>query len=201
MKKNTGEYALNGTVDVYVELPGNYYENEDKNYAVCYVLDGNKLGKDSDAFGIHQMYSVYGETMPEIIFVGITHPSDSYRSGVFAPPMDTTFFLCDQARGDVDTKLNGVGDYYFQWMADFLKPYIDERYRTKKEAEYTGIVGHSSGASGAMIGAMMESDTFSRVGAFSPATWMWENWFFGQYQIVDIVITILRQMGQRVIIQ
>jgi len=125
------------------------------------------------------MYEKYPETMPEIIYVGVNHPEGSYRSAVYGAPFDTSFFLVDQNRAILDQKLKGTGDYFFNWVADELKPFIDENYRTMTDAASTGIVGYSSGASGAMIAGMLRGDVFSRVGAFSPATWLWDDWFYG----------------------
>ncbi len=177
--KSTGESVFDAPVTVTVALPIGYDEELDARYAVCYVLDGASYVGESDSAGLNAMYAQYPETMPKIIYIGVNHPEGTYRSGVLGAPFDTYFFLVDQNRAILDQRLKGQGDYFFNWIADTLKPYIDEHYRTLTDAENTGIVGYSSGASGAMIAAILRSDMFSRVGAFSPATWLWDDWFYG----------------------
>jgi S-formylglutathione hydrolase FrmB len=114
-----------------------------------------------------------------VIYVGVTIPTNGYRSTVLAPPMKTSFFLENQRRGDVDTKLNGIGDYYYGWIANDLKRHIDATYRTDSSSKNTAILGFSSSGSGAFVAAMLYPQTFSSVGTLYPAFWLWENWFHG----------------------
>lgn len=176
--KTTGELAINGNATVFVELPADYYYSNES-YPVCYVFDGKRISKEEDALGLHKLYGEKGKKLPGVIYVGIDTPENAYRSAILGAPMNTTFFLVDQARGDVDTKLQGKGDYYTSWVANTLKPYIDTLYRTKTDAADTGVIGWSSGGSAALIAAIINHQTFNRVAAFSPATWMWEDWFYG----------------------
>lgn len=177
--KTTDEAAFDATVQISVALPADYYENEER-YAVCYVLDGSRyVTTETDAGGLFHMYEIAPQSMPDIIYVGVNHPEGSYRSAVYGAPFDTSFFVCDHNRAILDQKLMGTGDYFFGWMADTLKPYIDSHYRTLTDASNTGIVGYSSGGSGAMIAAILRGDVFGKVGAFSPATWLWSNWMYG----------------------
>lgn len=178
VEKSTGEYAFDTTVQVNVALPADYNGNEDR-YAVCYVLDGpNYISSSTDGIGLFASYASRSD-MPDIIYVGVNYPEGSYRSAVYGAPFDTNFFLCDHNRAILDQRLQGMGDYYFGWIANTLKPYIDANYRTLADADHTGIIGYSSGGSGAMFAAMMYSDVFTKVGAFSPATWLWSNWTYG----------------------
>ena len=174
VQNSLGEYVLDGDVTITVSLPASYADS-DKEYAVCYMLDGTVMTKNF----VHKIYSLDSEEYPEIIYVGVDVPKDSYRSAVLAPPMTTTFFMESQDRGDVDTQLHGIGDYFYGWIATEVKDYIDSNYRTIETADSTGIIGFSSGASGALTAAMLYPDTFTRVGCLSPAFWMWENWYYG----------------------
>ena len=114
-----------------------------------------------------------------MIYVGVTIPTNGYRSAVLAPPMKTSFFLENQRRGDVDTKLNGIWGYYYGWIANDLKRHIDATYRIDSSSKNTAILGFSSSGSGAFVAAMLYPQTFSRVGTLYPAFWLWENWFHG----------------------
>lgn len=180
VQKSTGDYVYDTEINITVLLPSDYNENADESYATCYVLDGtSRIGKESDDVGLNALYENYAEDMPKIIYVGIDPPgSGAVRTAAYGAPYETTIFLTDINRAE-RFYLDGSGDYFFEWIADTVKPYIDGHYRTKADAADTGIMGFSSGGNAAMIAAMLESDTFTRVGAFSPATWIWSDWFYG----------------------
>lgn len=178
--KSTGEYAFDTEIKITVELPIGYYKNTDKSYPVCYVLDGTEeLSQENDAVGFHNLYDTVGNQLPEVIFVGIDPPGEGeIRTAAYGAPFTTTMFLKDLSRAEIFA-LEGSGDYFTSWIADTLKPYIDENYRTLPESKNTAIIGFSSGGTCAILAGMLESDTFTKVGAFSPSTWLWSNWFYG----------------------
>lgn len=176
--KSTGTPALDCTATIYVELPDSYDLEAGRSYPVCYALDGELISRENDSVGLHALYASQ-TNMPEVIYVGISLPlTGATRTSALGAPIHSTFFLVDQTRGDI-FHLEGKGDYLFAWVANELKPYIDGIYRTKKTASDTGIMGWSSGGSGAIFAAMLEYETFTRVGSFSPATWVWDTWFYG----------------------
>ena len=175
-----GNYVYDAEVAITVELPADYYENTDKMYPVCYVLDGSEeLAQENDVVGFHNLYDTRGDEFPEVIYVGIDPPGPgAVRTAAYGAPFGTTMFMKDLERAEMFV-LDGSGDYFISWIADTLKPYIDENYRTLSGVEDTAIFGFSSGGTCAIIAGLLRPDTFSRVGAFSPSTWLWSNWFYG----------------------
>ncbi|HEX6041749.1 alpha/beta hydrolase, partial [Longimicrobium sp.] len=69
----------------------------------------------------------------------------------------------------------GEGNLYARWLVNRLKPDIDRRYRTRPQAEHTGIGGSSMGGLISLYTGIYRPDVFGRVMAMSPAVWMAET--------------------------
>lgn len=177
--RRNGKALYNSDITITVALPPNYNLGK-KNYPVCYVLDGSKaLSKEDDSSGIQKLYSQQLCSAPEVIYVGIDAPDkEAVRTSAYGAPYNTTLFLSNTARSE-RFYLEGAGDYFLDWIANVVKPETDRRYRTLAEADYCGIIGFSSGGTLALLGGILRPDIFTRVGAFSPSTWAWSNWFYG----------------------
>jgi predicted alpha/beta superfamily hydrolase len=67
----------------------------------------------------------------------------------------------------------GEGAAYVDWLADVLKPFIDQTYPT--DPGRTWIAGSSMGGLISLYAACRRPETFSRIGAFSPAVWFAES--------------------------
>ena len=63
---------------------------------------------------------------------------------------------------------------YGQFLIEELKPYIDQKYRTKREAEFTGLGGSSMGGLLTLALGLWFSNFFRRLMVMSPAIW-WDN--------------------------
>jgi alpha-amylase len=66
----------------------------------------------------------------------------------------------------------GEGDAYVDFLAQTLKPYIDQHYRTLPDRLHTGVAGSSMGGLISLYAALKYPDVFGRVGVFSPAFWV-----------------------------
>ncbi|HET8963153.1 MAG TPA: alpha/beta hydrolase-fold protein [Chitinophagales bacterium] len=77
-----------------------------------------------------------------------------------------------------DYGVDGIGEYYIDFIVETLKPFVDTNYRTKPEREFTGIMGSSMGALISMYGGVEHRETFSRIGAFSPSYWISDSCYF-----------------------
>jgi len=66
----------------------------------------------------------------------------------------------------------GQGDAYVDFLAQTLKPYIDQHYRTLPDRLHTGVAGSSMGGLISLYAALKYPDVFGRVGVFSPAFWV-----------------------------
>jgi predicted alpha/beta superfamily hydrolase len=69
----------------------------------------------------------------------------------------------------------GEGAAYLDFLVNTLKPEIDRRYRTARDAQHTGIGGSSMGGLIALYAGLARPDVFGRVLAMSTAVWFAEG--------------------------
>ncbi|HEY1583476.1 MAG TPA: alpha/beta hydrolase-fold protein, partial [Chthoniobacterales bacterium] len=71
---------------------------------------------------------------------------------------------------------------YGAFLRDELKPFIDRTYRTRPEAEFTGLAGSSLGGLATLALGLWFPEVFLRVAVMSPSIW-WDNCAI--YRLVD----------------
>ena len=76
----------------------------------------------------------------------------------------------------------GLASRYGRFLVEELKPFIDKRYRTRREGEYTGLGGSSLGGLGTVTLALGFPGTFTRLAVMSPSIW-WDDCIL--YKLVD----------------
>jgi predicted alpha/beta superfamily hydrolase len=157
--------------DIIVWLPPDYANNPERRYPVLYMHDGQNLMDATTAFsgewGVDetaQQLVGSGEVEP-VIIVGIYNTSD--RGPEYTQVPDARYPEVDGANG-------GRADLYGQFLINELKPLIDGKYRTKPEAQYTGLAGSSLGGLVSMYLGMKNPGTFNRLGVISPSVF-WGN--------------------------
>jgi predicted alpha/beta superfamily hydrolase len=111
---------------------------------------------------VAQQLVLAGQVEP-LIIVGV-YNSGSERSLDYTPVSDPT----------EPNYPGGNADKYGRFLVEELKPLIDGKYRTKPEAQYTGMAGSSLGGLVTMYLGMTKADTFTRLGVISPSVW-WAN--------------------------
>ena len=157
---------LNRTRRIWVYLPPDYATSEDKRYPVLYMQDGQNLFDKATSYQGQEwkvdesLNRLFEEGQEGVIVVGIDH-GEEHRNDEYAP----------WVREEEGGKSGGEGGKYVQFLAETLKPYIDEHFRTKPEREYTGIAGSSLGGIISLYGALVYPQTFGLVGVISPAIW------------------------------
>jgi predicted alpha/beta superfamily hydrolase len=67
---------------------------------------------------------------------------------------------------------------------DELKPYIDRKYRTKPEREFTGLGGSSLGGLLTLAIGILYPHAFSRLMVMSPSIW-WDD--FAIFRLIDSI--------------
>lgn len=116
---------LGETREVKIQLPRGYDANEDKNYPVILVLDGDYL---FEAVAGNVDYYSYWEDMPESIVVGInqveSRSSDIMYSEQNSLPIES-------------------GAAFFEFIGMELLPFLDSTYRT---VDFRVIIGHGETA-------------------------------------------------------
>jgi predicted alpha/beta superfamily hydrolase len=72
---------------------------------------------------------------------------------------------------DNDQFGKGEGREYLDFLVSILKPFIDGKYRTKKETAHTYIAGSSMGGLISFYAMLEYPKVFGAAGIFSPAFW------------------------------
>ncbi|OBW96174.1 alpha/beta hydrolase [Gallibacterium anatis] len=159
---------------VRVLLPKNYHKNQWKHYPVLYMHDGQNV------FYSKESYSGYSwkviptlkkhREFPQLIVVGIDNAGER-RLDEYGP------WRTDVGNSEEARNAGGMGMEYGKWVVKTVKPFIDQSYRTKPEAQYTLLAGSSMGG---IITAYMGAaypDVFGHLGVFSLASWFSESDF------------------------
>ncbi len=152
-----GSRNLDRNVKVYVKLPNGYHESNDE-YPVLYVHDGNVLFNDFEEVCLSwgMMDDFVKREQKKIIIVGIA--SGETRNDELIP--------FEIKRKDKEPT-GGKTDDYMRYVIEELKPFIDITYRTKIDAESTGILGISVGGAATLYAAAKYQEHFSRFATMS----------------------------------
>lgn len=140
-----------------VYLPPSY-GNGDSAYPVVYVQDNNSLVKH--CMNLLEHYFVMNR-LSEFISVGI-EPRN--RNDEYTPWPEPSLTSRYPAFG-------GKGGEYAAFMAERVKPYIDQRYRTRPDTVNTGIMGASFGGLISIYSAYVYPEVFGRIASLSASLW------------------------------
>lgn len=158
---------LNRNRKIWIYLPPDY-ETSTKTYPVIYMQDGQNLFDNTTSFSgewqvDETMNALFAAGDYGAIIIGIDN-GGSERINEYTPWNNTQYG-------------GGEGDQYIQFITETLKPYVDTNYRTKPSAEYNALIGSSLGALISNYGGVKYSETFSKIGSFSPAYWIVSSQF------------------------
>ncbi|MFD1953595.1 alpha/beta hydrolase [Paenibacillus thailandensis] len=140
-----------------VYLPPSY-SSGDRHYPVAYVQDGG--GLIDDCANYLELLFREGK-LPELILVGVAtqNRNDEYT------PWPAPALLA--GRPD----FGGAARSYLNELADTVKPYIDQHYRTQPASGHTGVIGASLGGMVSMLAGYWRPDVFGRIGMLSASLW------------------------------
>jgi len=145
-------------------LPHDYHET-DKRYPVLYLQDGQNLFDDYAPFGswgVDKKLALMKEQgFGDIIVVAIDH-AEKDRITEFTPSYRTQLGA-------------GSGKKYLRVLADRLKPYVDEHFRTLPGRENTGIGGSSMGGLISIYAGLIYPEVYGKLMIFSPSLWVSPN--------------------------
>ena len=137
---------------VQVWLPPDYDANDADRYAVLYMHDGQNLFESQKAFigvdwGMDEtMAALCGraDMLPTIV-VGIWNTPLRLRE--YLPQRPFCDYQSQLSRSRVLKRYGGVpiSDHYLRFVVNELKPFVDRRYRTRPEREFTFMIGSSMG--------------------------------------------------------
>jgi len=164
--------VLRGAVDrdLYAYLPPSYAPGT-RRYPVLYMQDGlNLFDEDTSYAGewrVDETMEALATEGIEAIVVGVPHGPD--RAGEYVPAQH--------------------GPEYIAFLADDVKPLVDDTLHPLSGRSGTGLAGSSLGGIISLYGFVERNDVFSFAGVMSPAFW-WDESLF------DLVAAAPRRDGR-----
>ncbi len=142
---------LRYTRDVVVWLPPSYAAQPDRRYPVLYAHDGQNLFDHTNLSGSEWRMDEIADSLmrrdeiEEFIIVGIANTKDRWIEYSGTPE----------------------GRRYLAFIAEELKPFIDQTYRTRPDRENTAIIGSSMGGLISLYMLWHYPDVFSKAACLS----------------------------------
>ena len=172
-------------VDVW--LPPNYDEGNAGGYNVLYMQDGQNLFESQKSFigvdwGMDQTMATLcqeKEIRPTIV-VGIWNTPQRLRE--YLPQRPFCEHQSQQSRSRVIKRYGGVpiSDRFLRFLVYELKPFVDRRYCTRPEREFTFLMGSSMGGLISLYAICEYPQIFGGAGCLS-THWPIPHRSFGKY--------------------
>jgi predicted alpha/beta superfamily hydrolase len=161
--------------DVLVYLPRGYRRHRRTRYPVLYLHDGQNVFDAATSFagvewGVDETAQrlVRKNLIEPLIIVAVDNTGD-HRINEYTPTRGII-----QQSGSRKKRSRGLGRQYGRFLIEELKPFIDKTYRTRPEAEFTGVAGSSLGGLITIALGLWFPNVFTRLGVLSPAVW-WDD--------------------------
>jgi predicted alpha/beta superfamily hydrolase len=170
--------------EVQIWLPPGYENEGSRRYPVLYLHDGQNVF-DADASGAEWQFDettqrlVQSGAIAPIIIVAVNNISA--RRHEYAP----TSVLQPNAPLN-ERHVGGGAVKYARFLVEELKPMIDTRYRTQRDAKHTAVGGSSLGGLLSMWLLLHHGDVFGAGLVVSPSIW-WDS----QFIVRDIAVAAL----------
>ena len=171
--------------DVLVYLPRGYRRSLRLRCPVLYLNDGQNVFDAATSFagvewGMDETAErlIRAKLIEPLIIVAVANMGED-RIHEYAP---TSGVIDAKARRRKRSK--GLARQYGQFLIEELKPYIDQKYRTKPGPEFTALGGSSLGGLVTLAIGMLYPQIFRRLMVMSPSIW-WDN--FAIYRLVDSI--------------
>lgn len=155
--------------DVIVYLPPGYDADAARRFPVLYLQDGQNLFDGATAFVYGQHWRV-GETADALV-----------RARAVEPLVIVGIYNAGEKRVDEYTpthdrrrQIGGQADIYGRFLVEELKPFIDARYRTLRDAANTGLGGSSLGGLVSLHLGIKHPHVFGKLAVLSPSIW-WDR--------------------------
>ena len=177
--------VLGNQRDVLVYLPRGYRPLSGRRYPVLYLHDGQNVFDAATSFsGVEWSMDETAERLIKesliepLIIVAVANTGEE-RIHEYAPTRGVI-----DARAKRKKRSKGLARKYGHFLTDELKPYIDRKYRTKPDAEFTGLGGSSLGGLATLGIGILYPHAFGRLMVMSPSIW-WDD--FAIYRLVDSI--------------
>jgi predicted alpha/beta superfamily hydrolase len=161
--------------DVLVYLPPGYRRSLRRRYPVLYLQDGQNVFDAATSFGGVEwgvdetaQRLIRTKSIEPLIIVAVANMGEE-RIHEYAP---TPGVIAPDHRPRKRSR--GAAGMYGRFLVNELKPFIDRKYRTRPEAEFTGLGGSSLGGLATLAIGIIFSKAFSRLMVMSPSVW-WDD--------------------------
>ncbi len=161
--------------DILVYLPRGYRRFSRQRYPVLYLQDGQNVFDAATSFGgvewgVDETAErlIQKKLIEPLIIVAIANTGED-RIHEYAPTRGVI-----HANEHPQRRSKGLAREYGRFLIEELKPYIDSRYQTNREAEFTGLGGSSGGALLTLSLGLWFPNVFRRLIVMSPSVW-WDD--------------------------
>jgi predicted alpha/beta superfamily hydrolase len=178
--------------DVFVLLPPGYDRERTRRYPVLYMHDGQNLFDAARSFSgewkVDETLAalVAARTVEPVIVVGVANLPGGGRIDDYTPTRATL------AMGGAPTEAGGRAGAYGRFLVEELKPFVDRRYRTKRDAASTALGGSSLGGLVTLAIGLEHPTVYGTLLVVSPSVW-WDK-----EAIVRRVASLRRRTRQRI---
>jgi predicted alpha/beta superfamily hydrolase len=177
--------VLGNRRDVLVYLPLGYSRFSRRRYPVLYLHDGQNVFDAATSFagvewGVDEAAQrlIRQGLIEPLIIVAVANTGEQ-RIHEYAPTPGVI-----EPKAKPKTRSRGLAPIYGKFLIEELKPFIDRKYRTKPEGEFTGLGGSSLGGLATLAIGIFFSETFTRLIVMSPSIW-WDE--FAIMRLVGIL--------------
>jgi predicted alpha/beta superfamily hydrolase len=161
--------------DVWVYLPRGYRRFSRLRYPVLYLQDGQNVFDAATSFagiewGVDETAQrlIRKNLIEPLIIVAVANTGED-RIHEYAPTAGAIYESALEEK-----RSRGLAKKYGQFLIEELKPYIDRKYRTRREAKFTGLGGASLGGLLTLSLGLWFPNFFHRLMVMSPAVW-WDD--------------------------
>jgi len=177
--------VLGNRRDVLVYLPPGYRLFSSKRYPVLYLHDGQNVFDAATSFagvewGVDETAQrlIRRNLIEPLIIVAVANIGEE-RIHEYAPTPGVI-----EPKDHPRIRSRGLAPIYGQFLIEELKPFIDKKYRTKPDAEFTGLGGSSLGGLATLAMGIFYSEVFTRLIVMSPSIW-WDD--YAIFRLVGIL--------------
>jgi predicted alpha/beta superfamily hydrolase len=167
--------VLGNRRDVLVYLPPGYSRFSQRRYPVLYLHDGQNVFDAATSFagvewGVDETAQrlIKQKLIEPLIIVAVANLGEE-RIHEYAPTPGVI-----TPRDYPKKRSRGLAGIYGRFLIDELKPFIDRKYRTKPECEFTALGGSSLGGLATLAIGIIFAECFTRLLVMSPSVW-WDD--------------------------
>jgi predicted alpha/beta superfamily hydrolase len=171
--------------NILVYLPPGYRRFSRKRYPVLYLHDGQNVFDAATSFagvewGVDETAErlIRAKIIEPLIVVAVANMGED-RVHEYTPTPGVI-----GTKGRRKKRSRGLARLYGYFLMDELKPFIDRRYRTKPDPEFTGLGGSSLGGLATLAIGILYPEAFRRLMVMSPSVW-WDD--FAIYRLIDSI--------------